>query len=195
VRKPLLILDVDETLVYADEKPVRGREPDFRVGPYLVYRRPFVAEFLAAVGQWFELAVWSSASGAYVNGVVANVFGGTPLAFVWACDRCTRRFDSEFGEYFYAKNLSKLRRLGYALERTLIIDDSPEKLARHYGNHIRVRPFTGDPTDRELLDLLPFLEWVRTAENVRTIEKRTWRAFRRCDAGHCARDGAGGDDA
>ena len=58
-----------------------------------------------------------------------------------------------------------------------MLDDSPEKLARHYGNHIRVRAFTGDAKDTELRDLLPFLNGLRSVENVRTVEKRHWRQF------------------
>ncbi len=176
--KQLLILDLDETLVYADEKPL-ARAADFQVGPFHVYRRPFLGEFVAVIANWFDLAVWSSASGSYVHGVVENVFGApNALRFVWACDRCTRRFDAELQEHYYAKNLSKLRKLGFELERILMVDDSPEKLSQHYGNHIRVAPFTGDESDTELRDLLPFLESLRTAENVRRIEKRFWRQHR-----------------
>lgn len=35
----LLILDRDETLVYTTEEPL-GHDPDFTIGPYVVYRRP-----------------------------------------------------------------------------------------------------------------------------------------------------------
>jgi TFIIF-interacting CTD phosphatase-like protein len=152
---------------------------DFQVGPYHVYRRPFLGEFVAAASGWFDLAVWSSASASYVDEVVQNVFGvPNALRFVWACDRCTRRYHPELQEPYYAKNLSKLRKLGFALERILMVDDSPEKLAQHYGNHIRVSPFTGNESDTELRDLLPFLESLRTIENVRQVEKRFWRQHR-----------------
>ena len=77
-------------------------------------------------------------------------------------------------EHYYAKNLSKLRKLGFALERILMVDDSPEKLAQHYGNHIRVSPFTGDESDSELRDLLPFLESLRTAKLFRQKTKGDW---------------------
>lgn len=82
--KQLLILDVDETLVFANEKPLADREPDFQVGPYVVYRRPFLSEFLTTVTGWFDLAVWSSASGSYVHGIVAAIFANASLHFVWS---------------------------------------------------------------------------------------------------------------
>ncbi len=173
--RQLLILDLDETLIYGSEK-LLSRPADFRVGPFHVYRRPFLNEFIATAGEWFDLAVWSSASGGYVHGVVENVFGlPNALRFVWASDRCTQRYHAELQEYYFAKNLSKLRKIGFELERVLMIDDSPEKLAQHYGNHIRIAPFTGDESDDELQVLLPFLQSLRGVENVRRVEKRFWR--------------------
>jgi TFIIF-interacting CTD phosphatase-like protein len=175
-RKPLLILEVDETLVFASERPLEGRMPDFRVGTFSVYRRPHLTAFLEAVSGPFELAVWSSASLAYVSGVTAALFpDASPLKFICASDRCTARYHPERQERFYLKNLKKVRRMGYRLEQVLMIDDSPEKLSQHYGNHIRVRPFTGDPADDELLRVAPFVVQLATVDNVRLLEKRHWR--------------------
>ena len=177
--KQLLILDVDETLVYAHDTPLSDATPDFRLGSYVVYRRPFLSEFLTTVNEWFDLAVWSSASPSYVEGVVAKVFGDAfSLRFVWSRQRCTRRFDPACQDHFYAKNLVKVRKLGYPLERMLIVDDSPEKVSQNYGNYIRIRPFTGNPADTELRDLLPFLRWLSRLDNVRAVEKRHWRLFK-----------------
>lgn len=57
----LLILDLDETLIYATEEPL-VHPCDFEVAPCCVYRRPFLAEFVEAAFAWFDVAVWSSAS-------------------------------------------------------------------------------------------------------------------------------------
>jgi TFIIF-interacting CTD phosphatase-like protein len=59
----------------------------------------------------------------------------------------------------------------------LDLDDSPEKAEQHYGNLLPITPFTGDPTDTELRAILPYLDWIRTVENTRIIEKRYWRAW------------------
>jgi RNA polymerase II subunit A small phosphatase-like protein len=174
--RPLLILDLDETLVFATDDPPPPRAPDFTAGPFAVLKRPFVDDFLAQLADDFTLSVWTSSSSAYALPIVHRLVPDpAALAFVWCCNRCTRRFDPEWQEYYWAKDLRKVRRLGYALERVLIVDDSPEKVARHYGNHVRVAPFTGDPADTELRDLIPFLRGLRDAPNVRTIEKRGWR--------------------
>jgi RNA polymerase II subunit A small phosphatase-like protein len=175
--KQLLILDLDETLVHGAETPLE-RKPDFLIGLYSVYRRPFLGEFLAQVYEWFRVAVWSSATRPYVQGVVEEVFAGPrELVFVWSRERCTQCLDPEFQEYYWVKNLKKVKRLGHALERVLVVDDSARKLERQYGNHLRVRPFFGEPSDTELRDVLPFLNRLRDVDNLRTVEKRFWRRW------------------
>jgi hypothetical protein len=69
----------------------------------------------------------------------------------------------------------KVKRLGWSLEGVAVIDDSPEKLKRSYGNHIRVAPFVGDPTDNELPKLQGYLAWLKEVPNVRLVDKRNWR--------------------
>lgn len=98
-----------------------------------------------------------------------------PPAFVWASDRCTQVYDPELGECFWVKNLKKIKQKAYPLESVIMVDDSPEKHGRNYGNLVRVRPFVGDMADNELPLLLPYLERLREVENIRTIEKRQWR--------------------
>jgi TFIIF-interacting CTD phosphatase-like protein len=89
--------------------------------------------------------------------------------------KCVRRFNSEDYSYYFVKDLNKVKRRGFSLERILMIDDSPEKLERHYGNHLRVSPFFGNEADEELKDLLIYLDSLRHAENFRRIEKRQWK--------------------
>jgi TFIIF-interacting CTD phosphatase-like protein len=171
----LLILDLDETLLFGTETPL-PRTPDFRVGPFSVYLRPHVHEFIGTVAQWYKLAVWTSASHSYAEPVVSRLFPPPiQLEFLWSHLKCIRRFNPEDYSYYSVKDLNKVKRRGFPLERILMIDDSPEKLERHYGNHLRVRPFLGGQTDTELRDLLPYLESLRHVENFRRMEKRNWR--------------------
>ena len=58
-----------------------------------------------------------------------------------------------------------------------MIDDSPEALADHFGNHLKLQPFEGQANDSELRDVLPFLKWLSGIENLRSVEKRRWREF------------------
>lgn len=170
----LLILDLDETLIYATEEPLQ-REPDFLIGPYAVYRRPSLADFLKSCSACFRLAVWSTATDEYVSPIVERLMPpGIEPAFVWGRSRCVRRYDQEQFEEYHVKDLKKVKRLGYRLERVLIADDTPLKVHRHYGNAIYIPPFFGDPTDEVLPRLGRFLISLRDEPNVRTLEKRGW---------------------
>ena len=70
----LLILDLDETLIYATEEPLQ-RDSDFLIGPYAVYQRPYLSEFLTSCSACFRLAVWSTATDDYVRPVVEQIYG------------------------------------------------------------------------------------------------------------------------
>src|SRR5262249_41911712 len=158
---PLLLLDLDECLIHGSEFEL-NRPADFRVGPFYVYRRPHLAEFLEGVAKWYELAVWSSGTSDYV-GEVANKICPTSVtwSFVWSRDRCTQRTHPESFQITYIKDLKKVRRLGYKLERILFVDDSPDKLNRNYGNAVYLKSFLGSADDFELRLLLKYLESVR----------------------------------
>jgi RNA polymerase II subunit A small phosphatase-like protein len=120
--------------------------------------------------------VWTSSSRDYANGTISAIFQHPErLEFAWARERCTRRFDPETGESYWIKDLKKVRRLGWSLEGITFVDDSPEKLERSYGNHIRVAPFLGDPADDELPKLQAYLVWLKEVPNVRSVDKKNWR--------------------
>ena len=171
----LLILDIDETLLYASEKRLE-QEPDYRVGPYFVYVRPYLQEFLQCCHETFRLAVWSSSSADYLSAILTAILPNElKLEFVWSRERCVQKFDGELQEIYYVKDLRKVQRIGFDLERILIVDDTPKKVERNFGNAIYVRPYFGDPADSELLGLAKYLKSLATLTNVRSVEKRGWR--------------------
>jgi TFIIF-interacting CTD phosphatase-like protein len=96
--------------------------------------------------------------------------------FVWASQRCTLARNWSIGDYQTLKQLIKLKRRGYALEGIIAVDDTPSKHARNFGNLVTVEEFVGAESDRELLLLMPYLAQLAKVANVRTVEKRRWRA-------------------
>ena len=121
----LLILDLDETLIHATEQPL-GRAADFRLEHYHVYCRPYVNSFLQKMAEIYDLAVWSSATQDYVAGIVARIMPeGIEPKFTWGRGQCTRRYDPEWREDYYRKDLRKVKRLGYDL------DDSATESSEH----------------------------------------------------------------
>ena len=124
------------------------RAEDFQIGPYLVYKRPYFEAFLQRVQQSFSLAVWTSSGADYAREAVQNLFlEDIQLEFVWTSERCTSRLNLETFEQYWIKDLRKEERRGYSLERVLMLDDSPEKLERHYGNWLPSPAFGGNSSD------------------------------------------------
>lgn len=179
----LLILDLDETLIRAVEHPL-DRPADFRLPDFHVYRRPHLDAFLALVSEHFDLAVWSTGNESYVDAIVNAIFPDvSALQFCWNRSRAIRR-TNEWGDGFmdegrehlrFIKPLEKVKRLGWNLDRVLVVDDTPAKLERSYGNAIYPVPYMGAEDDRELELLGKYLLTLRDEPNMRRIEKRTWR--------------------
>ena len=178
----LLILDLDETLIRATETPL-GRQSDFSVYTYHVYKRPYLDIFLTTCLNWFDVAVWTSSGSEYATKVVETIFADPQaLAFVWTSNRCSivynhnlDRIDGDYPQYYSRKPLKKVKRRGYNLESVIAIDDSPKKWEKSYGNLVRVTPFEGDESDRELEHLLIYLDTLKNERNIRSIEKRGWQ--------------------
>ena len=175
LEKKLLVLDLDETLVYATAE-ILERQEDFTVGQYFVYKRPFLGEFIQFCFENFEVAIWTSSTHNYATKIVEEIFPNpTELKFFWSRLRCTISFDEEEREHFHEKKMAKVRRRGYDLTKVMVVDDSPEKWRNSYGNLVRVKPYFGDVNDNELKKLIIYLERLKTAENIRKIEKRLWQ--------------------
>lgn len=175
MKEKLIILDLDETLIYSSLEKLSSKE-DFLVGDYFVYKRPNLDMFLKFIQNNFQLAVWSSSTSDYAEGIVKQLFlDQSILKFIWAREKCVSKLDIESREQYWVKDLKKVKKLGFDLEKVLVIDDSPEKLQRNYGNHIPVIPFLGDPKDDELPRLINFLKKIKSLAIVRSIEKRNWR--------------------
>lgn len=172
----LLVLDLDETLVHACERPLE-REPDFSVGPYALYRRPHLDAFLNGVLAAFEhVGIWTASTLPYAVPVLDHIIDRSRLSFVWGRERCTHKYIRETDEHVWLKPIRKLRRLGFRKERVLFVDDSPEKLMQSHSNLVPIRPFVGNQSDAELPLVLAYLHTLGPLTNVRPIEKRWWRA-------------------
>jgi carboxy-terminal domain RNA polymerase II polypeptide A small phosphatase len=173
----LVIFDLDETLIHASES-VQGEQTDFRSGSHNCIIRPFALSLVEECALRYDIAVWTSAGAEHAEAVVSAVFPDpSTLKFVWTTEQCTQRRDPLTYGLVELKDLSKVRRTGRTLERTLAIDDSPEKHERNYGNLLRVKAWTGDPDDSELLDVAKYLRWIDQFDNVRKVEKRGWRTM------------------
>lgn len=186
--KTLLILDIDETLVFGSTQKL-DRPFDFTVFNYFIYQRPYLKEFFEKIKNHFLIALWSSADDEYVEEITKKIIPkDIELEFVWARSRCNYKrnfnaiFDdyqdysaSETSHYHFVKSLKKLKKKGYKLERILIVDDTPHKAKENYGNVIYPKEYRGEEDDNELLLLADYLLTLKDKTSVRRIEKRGWK--------------------
>ena len=171
----LLILDIDETLIRASRHEL-DTKPDFILYEYYIYKRPYLDLFLRECSTYYDLAIWSSAGKHYVKGIVDKIMPDSiKLKHVWDISRCVYHRSRDVPEIALLKDLRKLKKKGHSLQKMLIIENSPGKVKRNYGNAIYVKDFIGDPEDNELLLLKEYLKTMHDKDNVRKIEKRNWR--------------------
>lgn len=187
---PLLVLDLDETLVHAwyscDEAP---RPHDFTIcrGPHVddidVALRPGLRPFLDVALSTWHVGVWSAGTVDYVDAVLRALGVAGEMAFAWGRSRCGKRTltrdelkDSAFdGQRFvWVKDVAKLRRVGWDPARLLFVENSPENLRRNYGNAIAIPTWVGSADDDALTRLTPHLRSWYKAVDVRDVEKRGW---------------------
>ena len=149
----LLVLDLDETLVYATQTLIDGLKADFTFDNYFVYKRPYLEHFLSEAAKHFPLAIWSSAGDDYVNQIIDTI---KPIQIefklVWGRTKCSVKKNINFDTYYFEKRLDKLKKKGYSLEQILIVDDTAEKASSNYGNAIYIKEYLGDQFDDETLD-------------------------------------------
>ncbi|MBN9395809.1 MAG: HAD family hydrolase [Candidatus Melainabacteria bacterium] len=174
--KPLLILDLDETLIRGTTLQL-PQEHFVVLHPYFVYKRPHVSDFLASVSEHFSLAIWSSANMPYIAAIARPLWQGLPEPlFVWDRGYCMHRYNPYTNEIVYIKDLRKVASRGRELNRTLIVDDDLGKVTLHYGNAVLVKPFCGEPDDAELPLLADYLRALaQNHEDLQRVDKAGWR--------------------
>lgn len=181
MEKKLLILDIDETLIHGATTQLAD-EPDAMAPWCFLYKRPHVEQFMQFCREHFRVAVWTTATPEHARFCLSHICEQDyPFEFIWTRERCSQVRDRiglyDIGPgYHWVKSLSKIKRHGYRLEQTMMVDDTPSVLERNYGNLIRIDAFKGDPDDRELLRLMPYLQNLKGEDNLRKVEKRSWQS-------------------
>ena len=159
--RPLLLLDLDETLVHASTHRPHGPNGRFDVQfdvdmganqppvPVWVAIRPFAREFLFDVSSYFEVAVFTASIKNYADKVVEAL--DPQGRFVH--HRLYRDHCSDVDGTF----VKDLALLGRPLHRVAILDNSPHAYLFHPENSIPILSWFDDPADRELQKVTPML--------------------------------------
>jgi len=164
-----LVLDLDETLVHSSFKPIP--DPDFTVDIELdgaihrvyVRKRPGVDHFLREVGKKFEIVVFTASLAKYAD----------PLLDVLDKDHVVQyRLFREACVQHYGNYVKDLTHLGRVLESSIIVDNSPFSYMFQPDNAIPIATWFHDKNDRQLYDLLPFLDSLAQEADVVSVLQR-----------------------
>lgn len=161
--KKCLVLDLDETLVHSSFKEIPN--PDFvipveidgRINRVYVLKRPGVDLFLERVGKQYEIVVFTASLSKYADPLLDLLDVHKVVKHRLFRESCT------WHEGNYVKDLQIL---GRAIEKTIIVDNSPMSYLFQPENAIGCVSYIDDPTDRELFYCLPFLESISHVDNV-----------------------------
>ncbi|KAL9621625.1 MAG: hypothetical protein Q9160_004017 [Pyrenula sp. 1 TL-2023] len=175
-----LVLDLDETLIHSLAKGGRmssGHMVEVKLnapigignqtlGPqhpilYYVHKRPYCDDFLRKVCKWYKLVIFTASVQEYADPVID-----------WLEQE--RKFFSArlYRQHCTYRNGAYIKDLGSVepdLSKVLILDNSPMSYMFHEDNAIPIEGWINDPTDNDLLHLLPMLEALQHVTDVRAF--------------------------
>ena len=160
--KPLLILDLDETIVYVDspmyfKDNLRYTKIDFQFNlgfenQYVGSIRPYFTEFLKYFSKYFDLAIWSKGSYFYVRSIYESIIPySIKLKFVYSKDELVKG----------KKDVDLIvKKFKYNKENIFILDDVKEYWVNYDKNNFwLIKPYTGYRKDEELKNLIQKFEF------------------------------------
>ncbi|KAE9378038.1 hypothetical protein N431DRAFT_541614 [Stipitochalara longipes BDJ] len=176
-----LILDLDETLIHSMAKGGRmstGHMVEVKLstlvgagggpplGPqhpilYYVHKRPHCDDFLRRICKWYNLVIFTASVQEYADPVIdwleqeRKFFSGR-----YYRQHCTFRHGA------FIKDLSSVEP---DLSKVMILDNSPLSYMFHQDNAIPIEGWINDPTDNDLLHLVPLLEGLQYVTDVRAF--------------------------
>lgn len=171
--KYTLVLDLDETLVHTSRQPMPGF--DFRVEvnidrniyPVYVKKRPYLDVFLTQLHHHYNLVIFTASLQRYADVVVDAIDRHCLIRRRFFREDCTATFID--GKRRLAKELATICE---DMRRVIIIDNSPEAYVCNEDNAIPITTWYSDTSDKDLLNLIPFLISLRKVTDVRSVLSR-----------------------
>lgn len=124
--------------------------------------RPGAEEFLNEMAQLYEIIIFTASVREYGNEVIDKL---DPNA------KCTIRLFRENCTLFNGHLVKDLSTLNRDMASTIIIDNNITSFLFQPQNGIHIKSFINDPTDSELIDLIPFLKEMSKLDDVRPVQE------------------------
>jgi RNA polymerase II subunit A small phosphatase-like protein/CTD nuclear envelope phosphatase 1 len=170
-KRKTLVLDLDETLIHSSSS-AQDIAVDFTIDVEIegyrclmyVSKRPHLEHFLTEAAKHFELVVFTASLKPYADMVIEHI---DPQRLITR--RYFRNSCDPLPQGGFVKNLTIVEP---DLKSVMIIDNSPIAYSWHRDNAIPISDWWGtqsNTNDTALLDLVPFLEALKSVEDVRSI--------------------------
>ena len=157
-------MDLDETLVHSSFTPFKKNDivlnVDFEGVMYNIYVlvRPDAELFIKEVAKTFEVVIFTASISKYASPLLDILDKEKNIKYRLYRDQCT------FINGIYIKDLKKCNR---NLKDLIIVDNSPIAYTFDSENGLPIKTWIEDPDDRELMKLVPILEFLATTKDVR----------------------------
>ena len=164
-KKPLLVLDLDETLIHCPKEETKGCEYTMLVpGTSVIISfnvRPFVQEFLEEMSKIFLVYVFTASDASYARTIV-NFIDPQRKYISRIIDR---RFCCASSKGYVVKDLRIFGKEN-KVRNILLVDNSPYCMLPQLKNGIPILPFYRSKSDRELLELKDYLKKLADLPNM-----------------------------
>ena len=169
VGRKTLVLDLDETLVHSQFKPVENAdiilpvEIEGQICQIYILVRPGVSNFLKRMSKHFEMVVFTASLSKYAEPLCAQL---DPEGF------CSYHLFREHCTFYNNAFVKDLTRLGRAMTDVIIVDNSPIAFMFQPENAIPCISWYDDMADTELDRIATILEKMAYEEDVRKIVRK-----------------------
>ncbi|KAK9465313.1 TIM50 essential component of the translocase-like protein of the inner mitochondrial membrane [Lipomyces arxii] len=155
-KRPLLIVGVEDVLIHSTWTRKDG---------WKTYKRPGMDYFTMYLAQYYDIVPFSSESATFAERTVMKLdpyHAWMGYAFF--------RESTYYSEGHIVKDISNINR---DLSRVIMVDCDPDAYSRNPQNAIPIPRWDGNPDDKELIKLIPLLEYIAHSEikDVRKIIK------------------------
>lgn len=174
--KKTLIFDMDETLIHCVDD-IEAENPQFVIKVPIdgedidagINVRPYALEWLETVNQQFEVIVFTASHQSYADSVLD--FIDPNREFIQKRLYRDSWYETEDGVYIKDLRIFANRRL----EDLIIVDNAVYSFGFQLNNGIPIIPYYNDPNDEELFHLVPFLEILANATDIREKNREAFQ--------------------
>ena len=163
--KKTLVLDLDETLIHSNFFNINSKcdisldlNIDNKKMKVNVLIRPGVEEFLDKMSNLFEIVIFTASLPQYATPLIDQLDKKKICNFRLFREHCS------FMNNGFIKDLKKLNR---EMNDIIIVDNNPNSYNLNIDNGFPIKTWLDDVNDRELIKIIPYLEFLSNVNDVR----------------------------